>query len=245
MEAAMQVVPLSLVRSWVMYNNNRVPRTVSVVCPHCGEKGNFSPGDAQDDTRRLAVSATGACPACNGKVHFLTLRAKQGSSFEPVTVYMHPSSSAYFPAPELPSNVPEPLQRAFSSTIDSLNSKNYTATAVGARRTLEGIFQFLVKPDDTNRRRPTLSEMIQTVTNSIDLAKPLKSLAHGIRGGGNLGAHFDPTNEPSAALARQMVELLDYLISYLYVLPQQIERLEQSLGRSNTESATAEDGPSA
>ena len=33
-------------------------------------------------------------------------------------------------------------------------------------------------------------------------------------------------------LARQMVELLGYLISYLYVLPQQIENLEQALGGS-------------
>ena len=37
--------------------------------------------------------------------------------------------------------------------------------------------------------------------------------------------------ELANAAARQMVELLDYLISYLYVLPKEIKKLEESLGR--------------
>ena len=66
---------------------------------------------------------------------------------------------------------------------------------------------------------------------ALDLAAPLKSLSHAIRDGGNLGAHFDEEREPTEELARQMVELLDYLIAYLYVLPGQIAGLEQSLSK--------------
>lgn len=63
------------------------------------------------------------------------------------------------------------------------------------------------------------------------MAEPLGKLAHAIRDGGNLGAHFDMEKEPTEEMAKHMVELLNYLISYLYVLPKEIEKLEQSLQR--------------
>ena len=242
----MQSVPLTMIRGWVAFNNNRVPKVVSEVCPYCGEKGNFSPGDHQDDGHRLTIASTAACPGCNRKVHFWTLRRKRSAGtndFEQYAVFMHPPAASHYPVPEFSLNVPEPLQRAFVSTIDSLNTKNYTATAVGARRTLEGIFKFMVA--DESKRPNNLEKLIDHVTSTADLAKPLKALSHGIRGGGNLGAHFDPDNEPSAALARQMVELLGYLISYLYVLPQQIENLEQSLGGSRVTPPQPDDEPPA
>jgi hypothetical protein len=122
--------------------------------------------------------------------------------------------------------VPDALQRSFVSTIDAFNTKNYAATAVCARRTLEGIFKYLVKEE---KRRPNLAGLIEIAVNEIDLAAPLRTLSHAVRGGGNLGAHFDPEREPTEPLARQMLELLDYLISYLYVLPEKIAALEKSL----------------
>jgi hypothetical protein len=47
--------------------------------------------------------------------------------------------------------------------------------------------------------------------------------------------------EPSDVLARHMVELLDYLISYLYVLPTEIKKLERSLGRDESQLVDADD----
>src|SRR5690606_17368908 len=117
----------------------------------------------------------------------------------------------YYPSPSFAPDIPEPLQRAFVSTIDAFNSRNYAATAVCARRTLEGIFKFLAHEDG---RSAPLAKLIQDATEKTDFAAPLRSLSHAIRDGGNLGAHFDMDKEPSETLARQMVELLSYLISY-------------------------------
>ncbi|WP_157058655.1 DUF4145 domain-containing protein, partial [Pseudomonas meliae] len=93
---------------------------------------------------------------------------------------------------------------------------------------LEGIFKYRV---DSSDRTKNLYQLIDLVKNSNDLAAPLETLSHAIRSGGNLGAHFDDENEPTEAMAGKMVELLDYLISYLYVLPSKITDLEKSLGR--------------
>ncbi|WP_423814300.1 DUF4145 domain-containing protein [Pseudomonas viridiflava] len=141
---------------------------------------------------------------------------------------MFPSASSGYAYPSLPETVPAPLQRSLKSTIDSLNAKNFPATAVGARRTLEGIFKYRV---EASNRSKTLYQLIDLVKSSSDLAAPLETLSHAIRSGGNLGAHFDDENEPTEEMAGKMVELLDYLVSYLYVLPSKITDLERSLGK--------------
>lgn len=141
---------------------------------------------------------------------------------------MYPMLKGFFALPELPQNVPQKLQEALFATIEAFNARNYTATAVCGRRTLEGIFKFLL-PE--SKRDASLAKLIDFAKVDVDLAAPLTALSHAIRGGGNLGAHFDTENEPNETIARKIVELLQYLISYLYVLPNDIRKLEQDLER--------------
>lgn len=122
--------------------------------------------------------------------------------------------------------VPEPLKKAYVSTVEALAAHNYVATAVGSRRTLEGIFKYRLSGAERNK---PLARMIELVMQSVDLSEPLKTLSHAIRQGGNLGAHFDEDREPTADLAEQMVDLLEYLIEYLYTLPKEIAKLEATM----------------
>ena len=225
----MQLVPANSVRKWARVGSARVPSSISTVCPHCGDKGLFSLENHFDDQARLSVASTARCPGCNRPVHFWTMREKQEEKDNPGTIFVYPVAKNHYPSPSFVSEIPAALQRAFVSTIDAFNSRNYPATAVCARRTLEGIFKHLVAED---KRNATLGELIERVKREKDLAAPLTSLSHAIRDGGNLGAHFDMEQEPNHVLARHMVELLDYLISYLYVLPEEIRKLEQSLGKN-------------
>lgn len=143
-------------------------------------------------------------------------------------VYMHPSPNNFFPTPAEADSIPAPLRRAFVSTIDSYNASIFPATVVSGRRTLEGIFKYLV-PEEM--RNLPLAKLIDAAKAEKDLSAPLSALSHAIRSGGNLGAHFDIEREPDEAVARQIVELLSYLISYLYVLPAKIEQLENDLSK--------------
>lgn len=147
---------------------------------------------------------------------------------------MYPPAKSYYPSNDFSSDVPDALKRSFGSTVDAFNSRNYAATAVCGRRTLEGIFKYLL-PED--KRGANLAKLIELAKNEVDLAAPLTTLSHAIRSGGNLGAHFDMEKEPDEILARQIVELLQYLISYLYVLPKQISKLEESLQKEPAKSA--------
>jgi hypothetical protein len=192
----------------------------------------FSLHNHLDDSARLAMAATANCPSCERAVQFWAIRATKTPNkpdHNPSAVYTYPPATNSYPTPEFAVDFPVPLRESFVSTIDAFNSKNYAATAVCGRRALEGIFKYLVAEE---KRKANLARLIELATAETDLAAPLKILSHAIRDGGNLGAHFDMDKAPTEPLARQMVELLDYLIKYLYVLPREIKKLEQSLGKA-------------
>lgn len=223
----MQLILNQSVRGWTGTKPNS-PSALSTVCPHCGERVTFSIGRQSVDNARGTVSGSSACPNCQAKVHFWAVHKSQTSAGQPEAIYMYPPVQRFFQASSLSAEVPEPLKRSFVSTVDAFNSRNFVATSVCCRRTLEGIIKYLL-PED--KRKGNLLKLIDLAATTLDLAAPLRSLSHAIRDGGNLGAHFDEEKEPTEELARQMVELLDYLIAYLYVLPGQISELESSLGK--------------
>lgn len=227
----MKPVPISAVKNWAQQNGYFIPGSISTVCPHCTEKVTFTMAQHNNDQQRAAWSSSGTCPSCNQSTHFWTIEPKRVNDREgqdPAAIYMYPAPATYHEIMKFTENIPEPLQRSFVSTVDAFNSKNYTATAVCCRRTLEGIFKFLV-PEA--KRTMVLAKLIEEAKSNADLAKPLSNLSHSIREGGNLGAHFDMEREPDCNMARSMVELVEYLITYLYVLPKKIEDLDAVLGK--------------
>ncbi|WP_394207393.1 DUF4145 domain-containing protein [Pseudomonas putida] len=224
----MENIPFSAVRQWKKTPHNYgFPSSINQICPHCGDLVTFTTSVASNDTSTKSISLRSACPGCHDFVSFWAVRADD-SSGDPSEIFMYPKSKPVLLAADFPDSVPLAIRKSFDSAASSFITKNYPATAVMARRTLEGIFKYLLPETD---RGGTLAVSINKVMQGHDLAAPLSTLAHAIRGGGNLGAHFDEENEPTEAMAMQMVELLRYLISYLYVLPNQIQELETSLAK--------------
>lgn len=133
-----------------------VATSIAATCPFCGERVVFATAEFNHDPHRQSVSSHAPCANCGRLVYFWSVMGvKDGDGNGPVTAvhhYMFPVPSTGYPQPNLPANVPDALQRAFRSTIDSLNTRNFPATAVGARRTLEGIFKYLVDKEDAAKR---------------------------------------------------------------------------------------------
>ena len=133
--------------------------------------------------------------------------------------------------PTLPDDFPAPLERALRASVDALNAGNFPAAITSGRRTLEGIFKYRVPKEDWDKR---LYDLVEQVARDPKIAEPISALSHAIRAGGNIGAHFDMSSEPTEEVAQQIVVLLTYLIEFLYVLPQRIESLEVALGEPPT-----------
>ncbi|GAB2769648.1 hypothetical protein GCM10010465_14030 [Actinomadura fibrosa] len=124
------------------------------------------------------------------------------------------------------SNLNLGLKKAYESTLDVYNHGQWTATSVLVRRLLEGITQDLL-PDD--KKKHSLSKRLTELPSHLELKQPILTLADALRKGGNLGAHFDLENTPDKEIATQMMDLIDYLIEYIYILPKQIENLHRDI----------------
>ena len=225
----MQRIDGSSVRGGTIDGKILRPGAVAAICPSCNEKVVFNLGSYSAPGPQNSITASGTCPSCSKVAGFWTLNPNNSERFERAEIYMSPSSREYLPAPEEIENIPPLLRNALVSTIDCYNAGIYTATTVQGRRTLEGIFKYLL-PEE--KRNVPLAKLIDSVKAEIDLSAPLSSLSHAIRAGGNIGAHFDMEHEPDEKIARQIVELLSYLVSYLYVLPKKIKKLEDDLSKA-------------
>ncbi|WP_165612551.1 DUF4145 domain-containing protein [Limimaricola pyoseonensis] len=144
----------------------------------------------------------------------------------PIQVDLYPEMDSEFKVGALPDSVPAPLRKSLDDAIRAYNARIYGATTTSGRRTLEGIFKYML-PEE--QRDTSLYKLIQAAGDNYDFKAPIDRLSNAVRKGGNLGAHFDPDKEADQVMARQTLDLLVYLIEYLYVLPKRIESLENAI----------------
>ena len=121
---------------------------------------------------------------------------------------------------------PEVLGRAYASAIRTFNVREWIGSAVLCGRLLEGLLKELL-PADIKQRN--IADGIKELPKHVKLDEPLIKLADGIRRGRNIGAHFDSEKEPDQETTEMMLDLLDYLIEYLFILPDRVERLHTKL----------------
>ncbi len=216
--------------------NLRVPQSVSTVCPFCDTLALFTLYGFMNDQSRRTVSAEAVCPGCSNKIWFWTISPPPNSYPSGQKIKHSPDAFFIYPKPKSPKQpiegiekLPEQLAKAYNSAVKVYNSKVWEATATCCRRTLEGLMKISLPSDKQNL---TLQRAINELPNHIDLKKPLTDLSHAIREGGNLGAHFDLLREPDEETATIMLELLEYLFDYMYILPKKIEELDKRVSKT-------------
>jgi len=228
----MHSLDLQSVPEWTSCHQYWVPRCVDTSCPHCGRLATFAQigWNLVPDLRVLLSRIK--CPGCRKDVTFVVIdpgpakdASKQGCE-----------CLAMFPAPKGPRKemegidlVPERIRKAYRETLSVFNARVWSATATLARKTLEGTIGEFLGPQE---RKGTLEQQLKRLaeTKANSLALPLITLSHSLRQGGNLGAHFDEDKDPDAEMAEAMLDLIEYLIQYVYALPGMIKRLDDKIG---------------
>lgn len=133
---------------------------------------------------------------------------------------------------------PTALNRAYISAVNVYNAGEWNGAASLSRRLLEGIAKNILP---NSKHDKPLHVQIQSLPDHRDLKQPFITLAHAIREAGNMGAHFDirEANEETATL---MLDLLEYLMEYLYLLPKQINQLDEAIRRIDGEQPAPSEG---
>ncbi len=232
----MRAIDLSCVTTWVNQSNWWFPESIDTHCPFCAKLVNFAPVAHGYDQHRKTMASTARCPGCRESAYIWAINPGPANDSSKQTC----SCLTIFPPPEahrepIKGNtaIPDRIRRAYLETVGVFNAGVWSATATCTRRTLEGLVKEMLLAESSE----TLAARIKSLSKSDDLGKPLVTLSDLIREGGNIGAHFDLDKEPDREMACAMLDLLDYLLEYVYGLPAMIENLKKRIAESGERSA--------
>ena len=192
-----------------------------LTCPFCGEKGNFSlvhhaEKKKPNSTKRLNFDLY-RCENCAGFVQVLWSASRSAIGMHGLYGYkVQPWPLSGKPEPS--ENWPVGMTRFWIQAHDSLSNENWDAANVMARSAL----QFVVR--ERGAKKGTLKEQIDYLGTKGVLHPLMQEWAHEVRLIANESAHPDA---PTPLIvtpqdAKDIVNFLDFLMFYLYDLPQQI-----------------------
>lgn len=207
----------------------RSPARVDTICPHCGLSIVFELKQWTRTGSGLAAATEAACSSCGRTVSFFASTGAGNNGRGEASFYMHPSPDFLRQPLEDISRVKEfdeSLQRAYAASINVYNAREWTGTAVVCRRTLEDIAKALLPSD---QRKLSLALQIEALPRRRDLAKPMLLLSDALKRSGSLGAFFDLEKIPDQHTATLIIDLLEYLIQYLFILPERIQQLHNEV----------------
>lgn len=224
------------VRSWGTASAFRYPSAIFIPdCPLCGNTVTVSMRQPSPDGTRNLVAATGSCPHCQAKLHCLCFYTNsiEGPN-EPSAIYIYPPPHGLRQPPRSLSMAPEPVRLCFEQALVTYNKKVWPASLMLCGRTLEAMIKHLPHGEtETPGRHQGLGQLNERLAKYIAATSPMDQLADSIRLGRNMGAHYNETHEPNEIVARKLLDLCEYLIEYLYTLPQMVQETRAALESSD------------
>lgn len=229
-------LPLTCVVGYKSSGVEKWPEPLDLSCPFCGRQVTFS-GLGWADASQYGLSyARSRCPACTQIAKLFWIKKNpaelQGNEEQhelfiyPIPRYNRTPLEVGLASPQFTPG----LLRAYAAATSAYNLKQWSAAAVLCGRVLEGI---LKSPLPEDRQDLPLAQQLREFPDHLNLQRPILTLTDAIRLGRNIGAHFDEEREPDEATTEMMLDMLDYLIEYLYILPARIEKLREKVGRSD------------
>ncbi len=216
------------VKRWIVVEDRWFPSAVSTTCPTCSERVIFSTTQHTYDVERDTIAASASCPSCDETIALWAIHPGSasnptGKKSDRVVMYPEPPHRTAITGTNL---VPERVRNAYRDALKAYNAGIWSATNVTCRVTLEGIVQNLIGQP---KGRDTLATQIRQLATAVDLSQPLITLANTVRTGGNIGAHFDELKEADSDTAEAMLDLIEYLLEYVYTLPGMVTQLDQRI----------------
>lgn len=224
----MQLIEGRQIADFEHTNSYKLPISVDKKCGYCSRIVNFSLN--WNSYSEKVMFTTSRCSGCRQESSFYLVELKMDET----DIYvgdLYISPAAFEPRTivdgvEVTEKFTKSMLRAYESAVNVYNLGEWAATVVLCRRLLEGITKSLLPEDEQGK---PLNKQLEILASHVELQKPLLTLAHAIRMGGNLGAHFNLEREPDETLSKFAVDMLDYIIEYLYVLPRRINELHSHI----------------
>lgn len=218
---------LSQVVQWLRDSRTMWPAVVDMTCGVCNRLVTIRFTIVYADSQ--AAMLRGTCPACRDTNQLWIPQCSRER--HPTEVYVWPQPKAMVEPLDGIDNVPDSVRRAYEEALGCFRAGRYIATVAMCRRSLEA----LVK-DVLGRSDGSLFKDLQRLSEEVDLGANIKELADVLREVGNMGAHFDDRAKFDVETARTMLAFLEYLLEFMYILPQRSRNLAErirSLGETS------------
>lgn len=216
-----------------MANNKRTLTEKTHLCLHCGNEtlmslaGDFSRNTSCDETgffsyfrHQLLI-----CPVCHKPTlleiyHDELMHYGTGNPFTEETIL--------YPLNKIENTLmPKIVQDAFASAL-KVRNVDAGACAIMLRRTLEIILK------DQGATKNNLAEKIEEIAERGLLPESLKEASSFARRFGNSAAHGNEL-VPDKNDINSLIEFIQYIIDYLYIIPAKIERFQAKMNRISQE----------
>ncbi|WP_045522064.1 hypothetical protein [Neobacillus niacini] len=210
------------VNSYIRYGNLKIPKSIQSECPECRKTTEFMI-NANFQSSKNGLLTESSCPTCKKSTVFIIMtKDAQDEQNEHADTYIydvHASKHLINHIESLP-NIPKDLIRAYRSAINVYESRENSATAVMSKRVIESILKHFLK--EKSKGQP-LSQQLEILPSHVDLAKPIQSLSHILVTDGSLHRMLELETEMDYETTSLLMDLLESLIEYLFVLPGKIE----------------------
>ena len=224
----MKQIPNDSIKKWAYSNSNKLSHPVSVaaVCPGCSLNVVFNTKRRLYDPNRDTSSCSSDCPACGDTAHFwvvdMVAHARQDGEGQP-GVYMLPAPLEHMNMSDHEETIPDSVLQYCQTAQDIYFSGNLMATNVLIKTALETVFNDFLPIGNS---RGDLSMMIRDSISAINHNEPLATLSASTRKHGDLHTLFKQHHGTDQDTADAMMQLLETLVMYLYVLPARFKDLE-------------------
>lgn len=220
-----EIVDIAMSKSWWDLGEGYGRRgeelqTYELTCPFCEEAGNFSLAHRaqkkKPNERKILNFDTYKCGSCAGFVMVLWSASSSGGLYD-FRVLPWPRKLTKYPE-----HWPETVGRFWLQAHRSLNEENWDAAAVMARSALQAALRH------QKASGPNLKAEIEDLAKKGLLPPIIRDWAHNLRDLANESAHPTPNQAAAAPKdARDIVQFLDFLLEYLYDLPERIKNYRE------------------
>ncbi|WP_201715808.1 hypothetical protein [Rossellomorea arthrocnemi] len=223
-----EILPGSVL-SHVQYGYQKVPKKVKSQCPNCSKTSEFLLKANFYQVNKKGLFAEANCSECrNPAVFIVMLNNDSVNRSEESVLYIYDPLATNGPLDQIQGNkrIPQDLVRSFRSALNVSQSKDNSATAVMSKRVLESVLKNFNGDKSSGQ---SLSEQFDQLPKNVDLSKPIQALSHLVHPNSAFYEMLELEREIDDETAGLLMELLEGLIEYLYVLPEKIETLQEKI----------------
>lgn len=217
------------ITSYSQFGHLKVPKSIKNVCPVCKEKVEFILKSTYQSSKHGLMTES-ACPSCKNSVPFIIITKGNDTHLDVYIYDPQRSTDALSQIEHIP-GMPEELIRAYKSAVSVYLSKENAATAVLAKRVLENVLKnFLAE----KAKGQPLDKQFEILPEHINLVKSVTSLSPLMASDKGLHRMLELEAEMDDEMAELVMDLLENLIQYLFVLPGKIEMTREQIEKKLT-----------